>query len=979
MVGVGDDFKRINETQNQDRIFSVVTKPDEDIDIHINRSIKNNGGVDESDQKKEKSQPNNSNVANDLIIADNIHIDSSNDKDGGADENDQKKEKSQPNNSNGANDLIIADNSVTNVSNVDNKSSSNISNDNQHSNKTRTVIDMKIIAHEMWKLLNCKLNPKLTEAFAKLPIPVHNAVTKTVIYRFEPRPANLPNDQENYSLKALIYIELLKRYKQTLTDQPLTLIGMKCAYCAERPTHIPGSSSFMKTKDLFEKPEILADALHQRLLHLRNSCAIARQKHGPEVVSLFDSSYNKNDIHLKRFTTLWLKELEQHFFPSLPSSFASPSSLTPSSSREMNVPQLRAPVASNPRPAATFGPSGGAARMVEAIQPPRPIAPVVIAAAHNIAVMKIASHQRQQQNQHHRQLQLAMLQQQQQHHQQYQRSPLQHRPGNPNYPPRYSNQYLTQTQHLLLQQQLIRNQQQTQTTRQQKPRQRHPQIFPRNKHVPFVELQKIYEDGWEDLTWFMFNPPYDSDDDDDDYFGSTDNISKCDVAQTKIKSKSFKESLPQLPSPKVNLDFCIPFQSYQLALCPEGVPFLKEEEGTPTSKKVRGRSRQSSASINIELSDSKSHDVIMPSEGCPLDLAESLHNLTGNCRFMRLVSEDRNNYAVSSSETERLNIINKVVQRIIRRGGSFLKANVMKRKGTSRTFKTTDKERFEYTRYRLEKGFHDILNPKIGKYKWVCPALKSSNESNPPADTTTTETVKVLPPSIKTLNGNTEGDIVSTPTVTSKVLEVEHAPKVGLIGGYLEWNNNGFTSNPKIKFSDLRKRIENTRGSIATATVTTSAHGSSNGVITDVKKEDNNSVNEGTIISTDTITRKDVKRLTELDKAPSPAQPEDNVSDFDRKTKVVGEKKCGEKKCKMPNGKKTTNVTTDKKQNQKDVLNNKRNSCGKTSCEETEPQSTKRLRLGEVNNSPLLNDRSDVKKLFDNGFKTNNKLTTQQS
>jgi len=971
---VGDDaIKRINETQNQGKMISTITKP-EDIDIHIDSSNNKKGGCDENDQKKERSQPNNSNVANDLIIADNSDINvsnvdnKSNNNNGDVDENDQKKEMSQPNDSNVANDLIIANKSAKNVSNVDNKSSSNTSNNNHNGNKARTVIDMKIIAHEMWKLLNCKLNPKLTEAFAKLPIPVHNAVTKTVIYRFEPRLANLPNDQEDYSMKALIYIELLQRFKQTLTEKPLTLIGMKCAYCAEQPTHIPGSSSFMKTKDLFEKPEILADALHQRLLHLRDSCVIARQKHGLEVVSLFDSNYDRNDIHLKRFTTLWLKELEQHFFPTLPSSSASPSSLTPSTSRKLYVPQLRAPVASNPRPAAPSGPSAGAAaaRMAEAILPPRPIAPAVVAAAHNIAVMQMASRQQQQ----HRQLQqLAMMQQQQ--HQQYQRSPLQHRPGNPNYPPRYSNQYLTQTQHLLVQQQLLRRQQQTQTTRQQKPRQRQTQIFPRNKHVPFVELQKIYQDGWEDLTWFMFNPPYDSDDDDDDYFGSTDNISNSDAAQTKIKSKSFKKSLPRLPPPKANLDYCIPIQPYQLAQCPEGVPFLKEEEGTPSSKKVRGRSRQSSASINIEPSDSKSHDVIMPSEGCPLDLAESLHNLTGNCRFMRLVSEDRNDYAVSS-ETERLNIINKVVQRIIKRGGSFLKANVMKRKGTSRTFKTTDKERFEYTRYRLEKGFHDILNPKIGTYRWGFPALKSSNVSSPPAEPTMTETVKVVKaPFTKTPNGNTEGDIMTTPTVTSKVLEVEHAPKVGLIGGYLEWNNNGFTSNPKIKFSDLQKKIENTGGSIATAT----AHGASNGVIIDVKQADNNSINEGT------ITKKDVKRLIGLDKAPSPPQPENNVLDFDRKTKVIGEKNCN-----VPNGKKTTNVITDKKsvavaleQNQKDEINNKRHCCEKTSYEEREPQSTKRLRLGEVNNSPLPTNISDVKKIVDSGFTTNSKLTTQQS
>lgn len=233
---------------------------------------------------------------------------------GDVDQNGQKKRQSQLNESSiVANDLIGSDDANAIVASDAN-------------NKNRTVIGMKIIAHEMWKLLNCKLNPNLTAAFASLPVPIHNAVTKTVIYRFQRRPANLPNDSKEYSSKALFYINLLKKHKQNLTDEPLTVIGMKCAYCADHPTHIPGSCSFISINDISHSPKILEDALHQRLLHLKNNCAIARQKHGSEVMSIFDDKYNKDDVQLKRYTKLWIKELKQNMFSHMPSSSLSSSS-----------------------------------------------------------------------------------------------------------------------------------------------------------------------------------------------------------------------------------------------------------------------------------------------------------------------------------------------------------------------------------------------------------------------------------------------------------------------------------------------------------------------------------------------------------------------------------------------------------------------------------------------------------------------------
>jgi hypothetical protein len=937
---------------------ATITKPvDEDIDIEMGDKSAN-GGVDQNGQKKRQSQLNESSmVTNDLIGSDD------------------------------ANAIVVSD----------------------ANNKTRTVIDMKIIAHEMWKLLNCKLNPKLTAAFASLPVPIHNAVTKTVVYRFQRRPANLPNDSKEYSLNALFYIDLLKKQKQNLTKEPLTLIGMKCAYCADHPTHIPGSLSFISINDINRNPKILEDALHQRLLHLKNNCAIARQKHGSEVMRFFDDKYNKDDVQLKRYTKLWIKELKQNMFSHMPSSSSSSSpssssvpsstsaSASASSSEITAQPQLRTSVQVEPKIAAVAGAGAAAAQNIAAM------------AAHQRQLAQVQLHQ-QQHRQQQQQQQYAMLQQRQHQHQQYPQPPLQYRPGNANYPPRYAQQYLNHQQQLhqqnLLQQQELRKnqlllQQQMQqqrliqaAVRQQKPKQRQPSIFPRNKLVPFVELQQIYKDGWEDMTWSMFNPPYDSDDDKDDYFSSVADNSSDTTTQTNKRSNSLKESLPPLPPPKANLDYCIPIQPYQLVQCPGGVPFLKEKEAAHTSKKVRGRRHQSSttSSINVDLrlSDTKPHDVVMPSEGYPLDLAESLHNVIGNSRFMRLVSVHRDHYSTSSSEAERLSIIKKIVNKIARRGGSFLRAKFNKAKGTSRTYNTIDKERSEYTRYRLEKGFSDILNPKIDAHKWVFTSpgrsLKASDTPKKTKMTETTKAAKTPPTKISSANDNTEGDTATTATIASKVLEVEHAPKLGLIGGYLEWNNHGFTSNPKIKFSDLQKKIENTRRSTAiatsvasttttTATSASTAHEALNGAPVDT---DNVSASKWTIINTDTTTRKDVTKLLGLCKAPPPPPPspqlEDDAMNCDGIVKATGEQICNK-----PNGKKTTDVTTNVAEKTGDNTqwkesqppNNKRNYSETISCEETKPQSTKKQRSDGVNNSsPLPINKSDVTELFNNGVTT---------
>ena len=860
----------------------------------------------------------------------------------------------------------IGKNGITNGNNATDYrigATDTVTNSSADTNTVQTVIDMKIIAHEMWKLLNCKVNPKLTEAFAKLPTPVYNTITQTVIYNFQERPANMPYELGEYSSTALFYIKLLQKHKQTLTDKPLTIIGLKCAYCAKQKKHVPGSSSFLNINDLMGKPDILADALKQRLLHLRNNCVAARQIHGSEVVSLFDSNYSKNDIYLKRFTSIWLDELKQNYFPSLLSSTAAAAL---SASRQMTIPQeLHDRAAQQLRPLVPINLSAdtAAARMREslqaqAMQPPHnTVNPAVIAAAHNIAAAHMASRQQQ--------LELTFQQQQQSNYTMLQQH---HHSGFSNHQQKNSNQYFTQPpliqQHLLQQQarqQLLRQHQQSQAPRQYKPRQRLPQIFPRNKHVPFVDLQKIYENCWDDLTWSVCSPPYDSDDDDDDDFDSKDNKDNNGTQNCQINEKSFEKTLPPLPPSKSNLDYHIPIQPCHLAQCNGGVPFLKEEDASLPFKKVRGRSRQSSSFANIKLPDLNPHDVVMPSEGCPLDLAESFHNLIGNRSFLKLVSDNRNDYAISLSEAERLNTTKKIIQKINRRGGSFLKANVTKTKGTFKTFKTSSNERLEYIKYRLENGFSDILNPKLRPIYWSVSGVVLPITSNTSPETTTSETaIETKASSTKTTSADNsvKGDTVKISKVISKVLEVEYAPKIGLTGGFLDWNNNKFGSNPKIRYSNLKGKIlvPNTRGPSAdtsnkSSTQSSDVNGVSNVIKIDAKKADEFSVKKGTVFSADKV-----KNDGEVyQKSALPLNPTKDSMDGKRTVDAIHEEYRN-----MPNGKEAERlVDVENTGGRHKPSKNTQNCEIKNGSNFSEPQMKKRARFEK--NKILAIDKADMK------------------
>jgi len=94
-------------------------------------------------------------------------------------------------------------------------------------------IYMEIVANEMWRLHNCKLNAKLIKLFSCIPIPVYNAVIKTSIYCFRSRlqKGDRQDNKVQYSPKAQYYVNILKSCKQLSFHNPLTFIGMKCAYC----------------------------------------------------------------------------------------------------------------------------------------------------------------------------------------------------------------------------------------------------------------------------------------------------------------------------------------------------------------------------------------------------------------------------------------------------------------------------------------------------------------------------------------------------------------------------------------------------------------------------------------------------------------------------------------------------------------------------------------------------------------------------
>ena len=811
--------------------------------------------------------------------------------------------------------------------------SSDNSNVNGNNNVPRSVIDLIPIAKQMWKFTDREADQELTDTYVKLPPPIYHAITNTAIYHFQRRQAR-PDDNKEYSQNAQFYINLLRSHNQQLADEPFNLVALKCAYCSIQPGHIPGCCSFIRISNSEDMPRLLADALHQRLLHLRNSCKNALREHGVEVVNLFSNRYNREDLYLKKFVRIWLKELEDGGRRQQQQQMIQTVAPQPLSWNDETLRTLER-ATSNALDDRTYMNSSH-----ESIQATTnaTIGPTsAFAQARSLAMM--APELRQQafvnhHNQHHQTTQYAVhlghlhqherLRQQQghlafnaieypSHYARYlQLSPdgrqllLQQLQGS-----RQGRQLLLQQNHqqVIREEQFIRGQQQQQHRIQQtrpmqpiqqqpqqqqqqqqqprpKPRQRPPQFFPRNKKVPFEELLKIYETGWEDTSWSVFNPPYDSDDDADEvdgYFYSIhENINKTGTGSDRVqnvkKMSSYKMSLPPLPFPQKNLDYYLPVQSYELAQCPRGVPFLKDEETASIPKKTLGRQLQSSP-IDISLSDVKSDDVVMACDGCSTDLTKALHNLTGNRHFLRLVSAKRNDYAASSSDTERLASVEEIIKNIKKRGGSFLKASTTKKK-TSRTWKTSIQEAQDYTRFRLEQGFPDILNnPKILKRTFRCSASGTRSSITPekvaakaPADLVAGTSSVVEPSSSNDAHDATtsiDPAMPSTPTTAidlpMKVFDVEYAPKVGIMNGFLEWDNNK-SDNPRIKFSKLKISPPHiTKGPNTPASARANGErGASNMAINELKRSENGNTSQGEASTMEMTPKKDAMHSGEM-------------------------------------------------------------------------------------------------------------------
>jgi hypothetical protein len=307
-----------------------------------------------------------------------------------------------------------------------------------------------------------------------------------------------------------------------------------------------------------------------------------------------------------------------------------------------------------------------------------------------------------------------------------------------------------------------------------------------------------------------------------------------------------------------------------------------------------------------------------------------------------------------------LNTTKKIIQKINRRGGSFLKANVTKTKGTFKTFKTSSNERLEYIKYRLENGFSDILNPKLRPIYWSVSGVVLPITSNTSPETTTSEAaIETKASSTKTTSADNsvKGDTVKISKVISKVLEVEYAPKIGLTGGFLDWNNNKFGSNPKIRYSNLKGKIlvPNTRGPSAdtsnkSSTQSSDVNGVSNVIKIDAKKADEFSVKTGTVFSADKV-----KNDGEVyQKSTLPLNPTKYSMDGKRTVDAIHEEYRN-----MPNGKEAERlVDVENTGGRHKPSKNTQNCEIKNGSNFSEPQMKKRARFEK--NKILAIDKADM-------------------
>eukprot|EP00536_Pseudo-nitzschia_multiseries_P013817 jgi/Psemu1/291086/fgenesh1_pg.618_\ len=322
---------------------------------------------------------------------------------------------------------------------------------------------------------------------------------------------------------------------------------------------------------------------------------------------------------------------------------------------------------------------------------------------------------------------------------------------------------------------------------------------------------------WEGISWSIFNPPFaveDDTDEADEYFRlHSTTAAGHQPQQQQQRQHQHKQGedgagtgspgLKPLPPPKANPEYCLPIQPHQLAQCPDGVPYARDTRPDYRGTAVEsGWVKASAVDENIQcLLGVRTTDVVVAGEECPSAVARSLHDRSGNRRFFRLVSEHRSHYygrSASSSEEssgesseidedEWSAVVATILEEVNRRGGRFLEAG-SPRKGPR---KATEEEAMHYIRYRLEEGFPDILDPNrhTPRLSLSCKKQDATANDETKDETKDIDIAKEHPP--------------------SKVLVVEHAPKIGLVTGVLEWDilqdAVAVASNSKLLFSDLRR------------------------------------------------------------------------------------------------------------------------------------------------------------------------------
>jgi hypothetical protein len=249
-----------------------------------------------------------------------------------------------------------------------------------------------------------------------------------------------------------------------------------------------------------------------------------------------------------------------------------------------------------------------------------------------------------------------------------------------------------------------------------------------------------------------------------------------------------------LPSPKPDVEFWAPLRFKQIAHCPDDEPFYREHVGANaqlTSKKRGLSEMQSSAKPLIRLHGKVDpHDVVIPAEGCTLEVARLVHDLIGNRRFLRLISAHRAHYFSLTSEEERSNLAYDLVQNIQEKaGGVFRNATCREVDGEPVVLKSKNAaEAIEYTRLRLEKGFADVMDN--GRTQILSHILHRDNARDG-------DKLK------------DEKDDCNYCSRSSKVMKVQYLPRVGLIRGYLRWDNE-LNETSQLKLSELIE-IEKTK------------------------------------------------------------------------------------------------------------------------------------------------------------------------